>query len=214
MRWLWGCALAHSLLATGCGGEEFSSAANTGSAGAASAPAVGCADGSVEAYTGEADIAACAGGFSLPGVVGDAMLTPSCNRMAGNDGMNSSGMGCTASDLCAAGWHVCSGPADILGKASNGACPASSGTTFWLTRQAENDANECAPGGVNNLVGCGAGLGRPAPPSCSPLDTELRYTDCQMLSSWRCGMSDQANLEATAVFKAGNSEGGVLCCSD
>jgi len=203
-------ALASSLLVAACSTAFSTDPASKDAA----ATRAGCADGTREGYDGEAKIAACAGGFELAGVVSDESRAPACGRTAGNDGARADGAGCSAADLCAAGFHVCESAAEVAATASTGACPSGSGTTFWLTRQAEDANGECMPGASNNLVGCGTGVGVAAHASCAPLDTELRYTHCQTLSTWECGTSADANNEALLVSKVGAAEGGVLCCSD
>ncbi len=84
--------------------------------------AVGCADGKRDANA-FADtavfpaIAACAGGWDgnggTPGYTGvfpAPLRTPNANcAQNGNDGPNPNGTGCSAIDLCAAGWHICAG---------------------------------------------------------------------------------------------------------
>jgi len=199
-----------SLPLAGCG-SKFSA---EGAAGAAGALATGCADGTREGYDGETRIAACSGAFDVPGIVTSASRSPACGRQAGNDGANASGAGCSAADLCSAGFHVCTGGAEVGASASTGACPPDAGTAFFLTQQATDDNGECMPGGANNLVGCGSAMGVAANTTCSPLDIELRYTHCQASSAWECGTSADANFEATLVTKVSSSEGGVLCCSD
>jgi hypothetical protein len=185
----------------GCG-EDFGSPDN------------GCSDDTREGYEGESNIAACQGGFGVVGITSAASQAPACERKAGDDGSNPAGAGCSVEDLCAQGWHVCRSAAEVRTKASTLACPPSSGALFWLTRQAEDANGLCADVGSNNLVGCGVGVGRGAPAGCAPLNTELRYTDCQVLSAWECGTSAEANNEGDFVEKAGPLEGGVLCCRD
>lgn len=195
-----------------CGGDKFS-AKDEAAGGAGATGDRACADGTREGYPGEANIAACAGGFTVAGIVSDASRVPACGRRAGNSGQLPDGDGCCAADLCATGFHVCESAAEVA-SAATGACPQSSGTTFWLTRQAEDADGTCMAGGSNNLVGCGVGLGVAAHASCAPLDTELRYTHCQSLSAWECGSSSEANSEALLVTKNASREGGVLCCRD
>jgi hypothetical protein len=204
--------VALALLAAGCGGSKFS-AAGEGSDDGGPGDA-GCADGTREGYLGEARIAACAGAFELPGIVTAASRAPACGRAAGNDGARADGVGCSAADLCAAGYHVCDDAAEVGRLASTGDCPTGGGGAFWLTRQGEDANGACVAGESNNLVGCGVGVGVAAPASCAPLDTELRYTHCQALSSWDCGTSSDANSEGLLVSKVGPGEGGVLCCKD
>ena len=75
--------------------------------------AAGCADGSREGFNNTSrfpSIAACDGGWTVPGIAGAAGKLPACNRAAGGHGIF---QGCSAADLCAVGWHVCTGAADI-----------------------------------------------------------------------------------------------------
>ena len=75
--------------------------------------AAGCADGSREGFNNTGrfpSIAACDGGWTVPGIAGAAGKLPACNRAAGGHGIF---QGCSAADLCAVGWHVCTGAADI-----------------------------------------------------------------------------------------------------
>jgi len=83
---------------------------------------VGCADGTREGFLAVATyptIAACGGAWDKPGLDG-AASAPSCGRVAGNHSSNKVGANCHAADLCAAGWHVCRGPADLA--ARGGSC--------------------------------------------------------------------------------------------
>src|SRR5262245_27652189 len=66
----------------------------------ADADRVGCADGQREGFvdlSAYPHIAACAGGWSAPGVIG---VTAACDHHAGDDGPDPSGVGCSAADLC------------------------------------------------------------------------------------------------------------------
>ncbi len=79
---------------------------------------IGCADGTREGFMDFASyptIAACGGAWDQPGLDGTA-AAPSCGRVAGNHSANKPGVGCRAADLCAAGWHVCRGPADLAAR--------------------------------------------------------------------------------------------------
>jgi hypothetical protein len=176
---------------------------------------MGCADDTREAYVDdgqEGDIAGCDGVFLVPGVVGT--IVASCGRAAGNDGSQPDGVGCTADDLCAAGWHVCAGAAEVASHAASGACPLTVGSEpeFWLTGQAQTQTAACADGGVNNLVGCGRNVGEPPAPEagCAPLDVELNQGACDSLPSWDCGTD--ATAEAQQITKTDMGSGGVLCC--
>jgi hypothetical protein len=203
-----------AVLVTGCGGKEFTAAddAQATTGGDAEPGEFGCADGSREGFDDEANIAACAGGFQVPGITGDAR--PRCGRNAGNDGADPAGSECGVDDLCAEGWHVCSDASDVATSSSTGSCEPGADGSFWLTRQAQDQNGQCAGAGSNNLLGCGDGLGQQPPAGCEPLNTELRYTDCLTMDAWDCGSSDDANFEADVVVKVSEREGGVLCCRD
>src|SRR5262245_43793563 len=87
---------------------------------------VGCADGTREAYVDEQafpDVAGCSGGFQVPGVTTPESQAPQCDRMAGNDGSNAVGSGCSVADLCAEGWRVCESADDLGMSSSTGRCP-------------------------------------------------------------------------------------------
>jgi hypothetical protein len=81
---------------------------------------VGCADGTREVFANATTfpaIAACAGGWdgnggmaNYVGVFPAPLRTTSANcAQNGNSGPNPGGTGCSAADLCAAGWHICVG---------------------------------------------------------------------------------------------------------
>jgi hypothetical protein len=126
--------------------------------------ASGCADGTREAFLDLVRfpaIAACAGGWSVPGLVTAASRAPACGRAAGNDGSNVTGAGCTVEDLCAEGWHVCLGARELaaLGVtcADAGIPSASAGSPlFFATRQRGTPPTSCSPDEAttsNNLHG-------------------------------------------------------------
>lgn len=81
---------------------------------------VGCADGTREVFANQTSfpaIAACAGGWdgnggaaNYSGVFPAPLRTtnPGCSQN-GNSGPNANGKGCSASDLCSLGWHICMG---------------------------------------------------------------------------------------------------------
>ncbi len=82
---------------------------------------IGCADGTREGFMTWEDfplIASCGGAWTTSGVDAD----PTCARAAGNHGTSQTGTGCSAADLCPAGWHVCYGPDDIAQRLGNGDC--------------------------------------------------------------------------------------------
>ncbi|MCA9514577.1 MAG: hypothetical protein KC635_06530, partial [Myxococcales bacterium] len=82
---------------------------------------IGCSDGTREGYLDWPDyrlIASCAGAWTVPGTDGD----PTCGRVAGNHATPNSGVGCSASDLCSVGWHVCRGPDDVALRTGGDMC--------------------------------------------------------------------------------------------
>jgi hypothetical protein len=208
---------------------------------------VGCSDGSREGFVSFATfpaIAACAGGFSVPGVVVTTM--PTCGRRSGNDGQNREGMGCSAADLCADGWHVCRGKEEVASRA-NGSCDgvvaqgAAPRSVFFAV--AQNSANDttCDRSGVSNDVfGCGnLGLALGPEKNCAPLTHALASTradSCGVPEAeptqgpWQCLGGASSHLsEGLLVTKRGcmgtscvangrsisnADKGGVLCCRD
>ena len=220
----------------------------------------GCADGQREGFTDVTAyprIAGCSGAWTMPGIhtqdpgtapacpgLSTADTTvPACGRAAGDDGDNPSGVNCNVADLCAAGWHVCTG-ADDVNRSSPSGC---SGATeqedvplFFATRQTSNGCGQCATGSStdascdsascvagclqtehtsNDFFGCG-NFGATAPIlDCGPLD-RFSHNLCSGLagSPWSCDLPDAADdsglCEAFAVTKSDLSHGGVLCCRD
>lgn len=174
---------------------------------------VGCADGQREGFVdlaGEPDIAGCAGGFAIAGLLADA--APACGRAGGDDGRLPDGAGCNATDLCGLGWHVCltagqvaSATGDCAGAAPEGAPPL-----FFATRQSGPGNAECGAG-ANDLFGCG-NLGVAPAASCSPLDRFSNDLCAALGAPWTCGADGTS--EASAVSKPGADGGGVLCCRD
>jgi hypothetical protein len=191
----------------------------------------GCADGTREAFKSAKrypDIAGCAGGFALPGVV--VVQPPACQRRAGNDSANPNGDGCNVSDLCAKGWHVCTGAKDVAERAPDGCAGSldSSPATFFATRQSgpgygqcANGSERCAPSSGSlgclqtpelrdDFYGCGD-FGPLAAPSCAPLNRSSSNLCEMMPRPWKC--SGHVS-EAATVTKRGPESGGVLCCQD
>jgi hypothetical protein len=199
---------------------------------AATNPAdAGCADGTREAFRSVKaypDIAGCSGGFSLAGVL--IVQPPACHRRAGNDSPNPAGHGCNVSDLCAAGWHVCTGAKEVAARSPDGCTGAldSPPATFFATRQSGPGYGLCATGTErcapstqrlgclqtpelrDDFYGCGD-FGPPADPSCAPLNRSSSDNCEAMPRPWKCS----GHLtEAVTVTKPGPESGGVLCCRD
>ena len=221
----------------GSGGE----AGAAGSAGAGVNPA-GCADGTREGFADMLTyqfIAACNGAWDQPGIFD---MPPGCNRQAGNDGANAAGVGCTVSDLCAPGWHVCYGRDDVLLRNKEGCLGVMDGATspvFFTTQMSSTGAFECSTGqnSANDLFGCGdLGCNFSSNPTaqqkCAPLIMSshdlckgLRNDgDCgdwcnhlgkypALDNAWSCGTDTEK--EALNVVKSHpDQQGGVLCCMD
>lgn len=186
---------------------------------------VGCSDGTAEALYITTGLAACAGAWSVPGVVDE--LEPSCARAAGNQAENSAGEGCNVSDLCAEGWHVCRDAADVAAHGGAEACrslqpPEPDGTDsfIYVTRQRgggpEFPTCDREGGGEDSgddVWGCGT-LGLEAV-ECEPLDRHLAIQEdgggCG--EPFQCG--DDPLGEGRNVSKSAPSQGGgVLCCRD
>jgi len=192
--------------AAGSGGSPLSDA------GIGNPRIVGCADGQREGFLSlltHPAIAACAGGFALPGVVD--LVAPACANAAGDDGVIPNGAGCNALDLCAAGWHLCADAAEVAARSPTGCAGAAVGTelVFFAAAQHGPGQGNCGPTGSDDLFGCGT-LGEVTHPSCVPLDRWSK-TLCGMLANpWVCGGSSVT--EALDVVKPGPAAGGVLCC--
>jgi hypothetical protein len=175
---------------------------------------VGCADGQREGFLSlqsHPAIAACAGGFALPGVLG--LAGPACARGAGDDGAFPDGAGCNALDLCAAGWHLCRDAAEVA-STSPTVCAGSTvapEAAFFVTAQHGPGQGRCGTTGTNDVFGCGT-LGKQPNAFCAPLD-RWGGDQCSDLSPpWAC--SGGNTTEALHVVKPGAAVGGALCCRD
>lgn len=181
---------------------------------------VGCSDGSREGFRTLAswpDIAGCAGAFDQPGILRESADRRTCGSMAGDESGNTAGTGCSAADLCASGWHVCRGPADVDLHSRGGGCegciPARE-PRFFVAAGGASTTGICT-GDVhasNDLHGCG-GLGEPEDESCTPLLRRMGFADClRTFGVWSCGDSADSLQEARVVSKTATTMGGVLCC--
>jgi hypothetical protein len=186
-----------------------SAQASTGSGGASPA---GCADGTREGFTSLAThpaIAGCSGGFSVPGLA----TPPNCGRGSGNDSPNPTGVGCSAGDLCAVGWHVCATTSDVTAHSSNGCLDAATDPNlFFAVQESGMGSAMCQLTGSNDIFGCGSIGTAPDPITCTPLD---RFSGdlCGALGTpWNCGTDNVS--EAINVTKSGPGGGGVICCAD
>jgi hypothetical protein len=187
---------------------------------------IGCADGTREGLVNVLShprIAACSGGWNVPGLLGPAATAPQCGRRAGNSGALPGGAGCSAADLCAEGWHVCDTASEVFqlaGDCKDAIGPLGAAPVFFATRQralgnicvAANDA------GTSRLHGCG-NFGNKEDQSCAPLPFLLRDVDCSSNPPWSCPTRMMTPLfpalgEIQTVVKPGPARGGVLCCHD
>jgi len=193
---------------------------------------VGCSDGTREGFRDMQNwpnIAGCAGGWQLAGLLSPAAREPQCMRMAGNDSPNPEGadcsasnvcVSCSASDLCAPTWHVCLDGPDVASHSPSGCedilSPGEQG--FFLVMTGASPLGVCYPGSpppANDLHGCGGNIGQPESDQCPPLTRRMGFADCAATRGvWQCGDSDENLSEAEVVSKPSSSLGGVLCCRD
>ncbi len=180
----------------------------------------GCSDGTREGFRDSTVwplIAGCAGGFSRPGVVG--AVKPSCAMLAGDSSDNPAGVGCSAADLCATGWHVCLDGPDVRSHSTTGDCEGcvlAGEPRFFLVATGATSTGVCTADRTenNDLHGCG-GLGEPESEDCPPLSRRMGFADClETAKVWSCGTAAQSAEEAAVVTKSGPTLGGVLCCKD
>jgi hypothetical protein len=189
---------------------------------------IGCSDGEREGFTDIEkfpEIAGCAGAWDVRGLLNPetgGVIPPMCGRMTGDDHpVNSEGYGCSASDLCANGWRICSSPRDVYERtryAWDKGCGTDSDwppATFFAAAVSGAGGNECSIG-VNDIFGCGSAGDSADPETCYPL---TKYSDdkCDALpSGWDCGEGYlTTNLtEAKDVKKTRVEGGGVLCCKE
>jgi hypothetical protein len=176
---------------------------------------VGCADATREGFTSLvafANIAACAGAWSLPGLLAPGTKTPACSRASGNNGANAAGAGCNVADLCQLGWHVCASAAEVGVKSGNAGCAgAATAGMFFATRQSGPGAAQCGAG-TNDLFGCGGIGAGPDPGTCAPLGRTSGDLCSALSAGWACG--PDAFQEANDITHTVSTNGGVLCCRD
>jgi len=198
---------------SGTGSGDGTSTGDSGSESTGGLPSMGCADGNREALADEVaypDIAACAGGFQVPGV---RMQAPLCDRGAGNFGRWPDGMGCTIEDLCAEGWHVCATRGEVA-EAGLSACDDEEwGEQFFVTGQSGEGSNTCNDTGTDDVFGCGGvGYSNIDQGSCAPLNRSTSNLCVKLAGPWDCGMD--SSDEVANLSKTGADYGGALCCRD
>lgn len=211
---------------------------------------IGCADGTREAFTDRAafpDIAACAGPWSVAGIFPAVPPSPAapCATL-GNSSTQAptDGAGCTASNLCATGWHVCRG-GEVLPRTDNRGCAATRfpASTFFAASVSGPGCFRCAlPAYTVTGARCtNTSCADDCRPSTCALDCQasddlnndlfgcgtLGYeapTACDGLDRTpgdRCETLPGTPWrcggptdESRAVTKPGSGNGGVLCCRD
>jgi hypothetical protein len=204
---------------TPCGGS------NTCQAGACVPPVVmneiGCSDGTREGFVSQTDhplIAGCSGAWTVPGVT-RPNLVPTCGRGSGNSSSNTEGTGCAAADLCAQGWHVCNGAAEVLAKSPAGCADAVPPGTpdkslLFVVNQPSQMNTTCSPTGDNDVFGCGnLGTVLNGSMDCAPLTRALAsdqpgscgFNEAEPnLGPWQCiGGMDSHLHEGALVTKKG-----------
>jgi hypothetical protein len=196
----------------------------------------GCSDGTREGFRKIENhplIAACAGGWSIPGLLSTTARNPQCGRRSGS--INPMGIGCSVADLCSPHWHPCNNGQDLLDH-SPGGCEGmlSQGErAFFLVMTGASNMGMCYPESSpdssadfilkNDLHGCGSNdIGLAESMQCSPLTRRMGFDECNKTkdlsagdeagSVWNCGNSNQSLSEAEMVYKTGPLFGGVLCC--
>ncbi|MFO0760117.1 MAG: hypothetical protein U0359_26785 [Byssovorax sp.] len=244
-----GGSAASTTTTAGSGGSAGGSTSGAGGAGTGGAGTgggsdvqVGCADGTREGFGDLVKfktIAACDGAWDQPGIFNRPAM---CGRKAGNTGQNADGVGCTVTDLCAEGWHVCFGRDDVLFRNPAGCEGVMNGAVspvFFTTQMSSTGAFECSTqaDATNDLFGCGdlgcdftsnptvqmlcAPLVRSSHDLCKGLRNDLNCGDwCnhlgkypQLPNAWACG-NDGANEALNVTKTHADQQGGVLCCLD
>jgi hypothetical protein len=190
----------------------------------------GCSDGTREGFVSMSQypsIAACAGAWSVPGITAagasQGPVVPTCNLNAGNDSNNVNGTGCSAADLCAAGWHICRGSQEVTARSATGCAdavpatvPNDNGSNYVLFAVAQHSLSgsicDDTSGNDNDIFGCGAfGQQLQAANDCGPLNQTLASTvanSCGYSQAippngpWQCQGSNSLN-EGDFVAKDG-----------
>jgi hypothetical protein len=188
---------------------------NEGGANEVDASIVGCADGTREYLldtTLHVGVAGCGGAFLAHGMLTKSDAGSPCHKRGGNSAANglATGLGCSADDLCAVGWHVCASATEFVD--SVGTCAEDSGApesgVFYASATRGTGNLQCdGDGGTNDLFGCGAtGVGVGG--GCGAFNASL--STFKPISYWLLG---GASTELIDVQKQAGP-GGVLCCHD
>lgn len=168
---------------------------------------IGCADGAREGFddpTTWPRLAACAGGWTVPGIDTPAVSVAECDGIGDDSVANAAGTGCAAANLCAAGWHVCVTSGEVVARLGAGSCDTQ--PSFFATRQPATLVGVCAATGPG-VAGCGSS--GELLTSCGPLGVHAG-ADCSMLAgdSFAC----TSGMPRTTLTH-GDVVGGVLCCA-
>ncbi|MDP3274949.1 MAG: MXAN_6577-like cysteine-rich protein [Deltaproteobacteria bacterium] len=201
---------------------------------------IGCADGTREAFADRTmfpNIAACSGPWGLPGIFPSIPAAPlAVCATLGNSSLTApvNGAGCSSSNLCARGWHICNG-GEVSPRTASMGCAASTypAGTFFAAAVSGTGCGRCAlrtgtvtgamctsssctadcreSGDLNNdLFGCGA-IGSGVTGACDRLDRSSGNNCGSIPAPWVCGGDV---MESRTVTKIGSAAGGVLCCRD
>jgi hypothetical protein len=185
-------------------------------------PDAGCADGQREGYQDWAaypDIAACSGAWTVGGLT-RADLAPTCGHGAGDDSWNTEGSGCSAADLCSAGWHVCQGKTEVAQEAGSCDDAVPWGTPdkslLFAVVQHSDNGSVCddGAGNGNDVFGCGnLGTVLTGDKNCGVLNrvlASMHQDSCGFneaepnLGPWECvGGSESHYHEGELVTKKG-----------
>ncbi len=185
-------------------------------------PEAGCSDGDREGYQdwdAYPDIAACSGAWTEGGVSA-AGLTDTCDDGSGDDSWNTEGDGCSPSDLCAEGWHVCEGRIEVqdLAGSCDDAVPYGSPdkSLFFAVVQHSDDNSVCddSTSNGNDVFGCGnLGTELSSDKGCGVLNrvlASMHADSCGFneaepnLGPWECvGGDDSHYHEGELVTKKG-----------
>ncbi|MCX4244615.1 hypothetical protein [Paraliomyxa miuraensis] len=193
---------------TGTSGSSSGPGESSSSESTGPVPVNGCADGEREAFVDEVaypDIAACAGGWMVPGMYANV---PACGRAGGDDGPLPAGAGCSVEDLCSEGWHVCADRFEVMAAGVANCNTETFGNAFFATGQSSMGGHTCSAG-VDDVFGCGD-IGWDMLNGCAPLNRDSQNLCNALPAPWDCGPSSL--LEADFVVKGGPESGGVLCC--
>jgi hypothetical protein len=128
------------------------------------------------------------------------------------------GVGCTATDLCAAEWHVCRTSLEVYERlpVSDRTCTrlGASPQKLFITAQSGSGGDMCDATGTNDVLGCGTYGLVASSAACAPLDrtSDNMCFSIKAVGGWEC--LDPVS-ELTTIRKSDpTTGGGVLCCRD